>query len=205
MHERGSPSGITGQVAKAGGLSEDRVEIFGTRINPPRGPSDRSCLPSWLAGSRRLGGEMNRSQKGRAVRFTAAALRQRAKSKKTQSGRASERERDPRSGSPRVDGRTDGRTDGRCGGRAGWRRCKKKMNEVARPGKKETKRARERGASAALIEIWNNDNEESLSLVVSAASWPLRDSLEQRDRTTSNMDHLYSGKSLHPRSSKSEC
>ena len=73
-----------------------------------------------------------------------------------------------------------GRADGAGGERAGWRRCKKKMNEVARPGKKETKRARERGASAALIEIWNNDNEESLSLVVSAASRPLQDTKRHR-------------------------
>ena len=63
-------------------------------------------------------GEINRSQKGRAVRFTAAAHRQRAKREENKE-RERERERERR-----VDGR-------------GRRRCKKKMNEVARPGKKE--------------------------------------------------------------------
>ena len=100
------PSCKSGEFVRGGSSG---IWNIGTRINPPRGPSDRSCLPSRL-GHCRLGGEMNRSQKGRAVRFTAAALRQRAKSKKTQSWRANERERDPRSGSRRVDGRTDGRT-----------------------------------------------------------------------------------------------
>ena len=70
-----------------------------------------SAIPSW--------GEMNRSQNGRAVRFTAAALQQRAKSKKTQSWRASGRAGEGAGEGSEEREPTSGRTDGAGGERVG--------------------------------------------------------------------------------------